>query len=123
MTTFTWLAAATSLLTFCVHAFVGGRKAARPLLADQTMPLASKWLNYYCWHVTTVLLVFYVAGFSWLARHPHLPSLIFLGSLSFTLSILSAGVAWLAKIQPWRFPSTSLFAVIGGLSALAALQA
>lgn len=109
---FTSLAAAASVVTFLVHTFVGGRRVAAPLLADRSLPKPSKWLNYYCWHVTTVLIAFMAGGFLWLAFDPHLPSLVFLGALAFALSVLSAAVALKAGIGPLRFPSTSLFAAI-----------
>ncbi len=85
---------------------------AAPLLKDKTLPVASKWLNYYCWHVTSVMLIFFIAGFVWLAVFPDRPSVVFLALLSISLSVLSATVALKANLAPWRFPSTSLFAVI-----------
>jgi hypothetical protein len=119
MILFIWLAAAASALTFCVHTFVGGPRVAGPLLADRSLPFAAKWLGYYCWHVTTVMLAFFTGAFVWLAIHPDIPSLVFLCALSGALSILSATVTRRAGISPWRFPSTSLFAAIAVLSALA----
>ncbi|WP_169544402.1 hypothetical protein [Sneathiella aquimaris] len=107
-----WLAAVASAVTFVVHFFVGGRMVAAPLLKDKTLPVASKWLNYYCWHVTSVMLIFFIAGFVWLAVFPDRPSVVFLALLSISLSVLSATVALKANLAPWRFPSTSLFAVI-----------
>jgi hypothetical protein len=123
MIVFTGLAAAISALTFGVHTFIGGAKVARPLLADGSLPLASKWLSYYCWHVTTVLLAFFTGAFVWLAVFPHRPSLVFLSALSACLCVLSAAIARRAGLAPWRFPSTSLFAVISLLSAAALLMA
>lgn len=114
-------AAVVSALTFYVHTFVGGKRVAAPLLKDQSLPLASKWLNYYCWHVTTVLIAFMAAGFVWLAFHPHIPSLVFLGALTLALSVLSAAVALKAGIKPWQFPSTSLFAIIAAICGIALL--
>lgn len=115
------LAAAVSALTFYVHTFVGGKRVAAPLLDDTSLPFAAKWLGYYCWHVTTVLIAFIVAGFVWLALHPHTPSLVFLGALTLALSILSAAVAIKAGIRPLQFPSTSLFAAIATTCAAALL--
>lgn len=117
------VAAFVSALTFYVHFVVGGRRVAGPLLADTSLPLASKWLNYYCWHVTTVLLAFLSAGFVWLAFHPHLPSLVSLCALTAVLSVLSAWVARQAGIRPLQFPSTWLFATIAFVSATALLTA
>ncbi|KPB00341.1 hypothetical protein, partial [Ahrensia marina] len=56
-----------------------------------------------------------------LVAHPHLPSLIFLSSLAFALSVLSIAVALKAGINPLRFPSTTLFAVIALAGAVAML--
>jgi hypothetical protein len=39
-----WAAAAASLVTLAVHTFVGGAFVARPLLSDQSLPKAAKWL-------------------------------------------------------------------------------
>tara|TARA_R110000868_G_scaffold236078_1_gene490070 strand:+ start:5755 stop:6123 length:369 start_codon:yes stop_codon:yes gene_type:complete len=105
-------AAAMSALTFIVHTFVGGVIVARPLLANTDLPPASKWLNYYCWHITTVVIAFIAAGFVWLALHPGDPALLIgLSSLTAALSGLSFAVALKASIAPLRFPSTSLFAL------------
>jgi len=109
-------AAAMSALTFIVHTFVGGVVVARPLLADTGLPPTSKWLNYYCWHITTVVIAFIAAGFIWLALHPGDPILLIgLSSLTAALSALSLAVALKASIAPLRFPSTSLFALTSAL--------
>ncbi len=112
MTIYIWLCIISSAVTFYVHTFIGGPIVAGPLLKDSSLPAASKWLNYYCWHITTILLLFFTGAFVWLAFYPHKPSLVFLSSLSALLSILSITIARKAGISPLRFPSTSLFAVI-----------
>lgn len=118
-----WSAAATSALTFAVHLCVGGVRVARPLLADRGLPRASKWLNYYCWHVTTVVIAFKTAALALLAVAPReeTAAAAFLAALSAALSLLSASVALKARIAPWRFPSTSLFAATTVLVASALL--
>jgi hypothetical protein len=108
-------------VTFYIHTFVGGKRVAAPLLEDRSLPVTSKWLNYYCWHIATVLIAFMTGGFAWLVAHPHLPSLIFLSNLAFALSVLSIAVALKAGINPLRFPSTTLFAVIALACAVAIL--
>jgi hypothetical protein len=108
-----WSAAFMSFVTFAVHAFIGGPRVAGPLLATTHLPIASKWLNYYCWHITTVLLLAMAAGYAYVALHPDRPELaVFLTALSATLSVLSAAVAIKGRINPFRFPSTSLFAIV-----------
>ena len=117
-----WLAAAVSLLTFCVHTFAGGAAVARPLLADRSLPPASKWLNYLCWHIATVTILFVGAGFGAAALDDGLLPVAAFGSLlAGACSILSAAVAIRAGVSPFRFPSTTLLglmAIIGGLALL-----
>ena len=118
-----WLAALVSFVTFMVHTFIGGPRVAKPLLATTHLPVASKWLNYYCWHIATILLLAMSVGFSYVALRPDRPELaIFLFTLSAALSALSAAVALKGGINPLRFPSTSLFAAIAALGASALLS-
>ena len=63
-------AAVLSLITFGVHTFVGGKYAARPLLEATDFHRASRWLNYFTWHMATVLLLVMAAGFGWAAIAP-----------------------------------------------------
>ncbi len=108
-----WIAAIMSFVTFIVHTFAGGPRVARPLLADKTLPIASKWLNYYCWHITTLYTFFMAWAFIYVAFNPSKPELVvFVSILNAAFSILSALVAIKGHINPFRFPSTSLFAVV-----------
>ena len=43
-----------SFITFVVHTFIGDPRVAKPLLENTNLPIASKWLNYYTWHITTI---------------------------------------------------------------------
>lgn len=108
-----WAAALMSIVTFTVHSFVGGPRVAAPLLANSSLPKASKWLNYYCWHITTIYTLFMGAAYAYVALHPDRPELVvFLTILNTALSLLSVAVARKGGINPFRFPSTSLFAVV-----------
>ncbi|MBI1751397.1 MAG: hypothetical protein HY014_17485 [Acidobacteria bacterium] len=110
---FFWVSAGMSGLTFCIHTFVGGPRVAVPLLADSHLPRASKWLNDYCWHVITLFTFTMGFGYAYAAGHPdRLELAVFLSPLTAALSILSAAVAFKGKIHPFRFPSTSLFALV-----------
>jgi hypothetical protein len=118
-----WAAAFMSVVTFTVHTFIGGPRVAAPLLANSSLPKASKWLNYYCWHITTIYTLLMGAAYSYVALHPDRPELVvFLTILNTALSLLSAVVARMGGINPFRFPSTSLFASVAllGLFGLAA---
>ncbi|WP_373489046.1 hypothetical protein [Blastomonas sp.] len=117
-----WVLCIVATVTLLVHTLVGGPRVAAPLLADTGLPRASKWLNYFCWHIATVLLAFMAGAYGWLAlgQQPEITrsALVFFGALSLALSILSTAVALKGDIHPLRFPSTSLFAVMAVLCAL-----
>lgn len=116
------LAAALAFVTFAVHTFVGGVFVARPLLADARLPKASKWLNYYCWHNTTVMILAVAGAFAYSAFTPQRPELaIFATAMTAIVSVLSAAVAIKGGIHPLRFPSTSLFAATAALGSAALL--
>lgn len=108
-----WGAAFISAVTFCVHTFIGGPRVAEPLLKNKDLPVASKWLNYYCWHIVTIYLFFMGGAYAYVAWYPARPELVvFLTVLNTSLSILSIAVATKGKINPLRFPSTTLFALV-----------
>jgi len=110
---FFWAAAALSVVTFYVHTFIGGPRVAAPLLANKELPRASIWLNYYCWHITTILILALGGAFAYVALHINRPELaVFSTGFTGIVSILSAVVAIKGGINPFRFPSTSLFAGI-----------
>ena len=118
---FLWAAVVMSVITFYVHTFIGGPIVAGPLLANTDLPKASKWLNYYCWHITTVFTLLMGTGYAYVALNPDRPELVvFLTVNTAAFSILSAAVAIKANINPFRFPSTSLFSSIAllGLAGL-----
>lgn len=106
-------AAVIAAITFYVHTFVGGPRAAVPLLADTQLPKASKWLNYYCWHIVTILLAAMALSFAAVAVGLASQDVAWLlGALSLLLSVLSVFVAVKGGIHPLRFPSTTLFSLV-----------
>jgi len=108
-----WMAASLSVVTFYIHTFIGGPRVAVPLLANSSLPIASKWLNYYCWHITTIYTLLMGGAYAYVALYPDRPELVvFLTFLNASLSLLSAAVARKGGINPFRFPSTSLFASV-----------
>ena len=118
---FLWAAVVMSIITFSVHTFVGGPIVARPQLANTDLPKASKRLNYYCWHVTTLFTFIMGTGYAYVALHPDRPELaVFLTLNTAVFSLLSAVIAIKGNINPFRFPSTSLFAAVSllGLAGL-----
>lgn len=116
-------AAVLSLITFAVHTFVGGRFAARPLLASSELPKASLWLNYFTWHMATVMLLFMAGGFGVAARYPGaLAAGALLTLMAATFSPLCIWVALKGGISPWRFPASWLFALIALVAYLGQIQ-
>lgn len=108
-----WIAVALSLMTFSIHTFIGGPRVAAPLLMNKDLPKASKWLNYYCWHIVTLYLLLMGGGYAFVALYPEKPELVvFLTILNIHFAILSAAVAVKGKIHPLRFPSTTLFTLL-----------
>ena len=106
-------AALLSLITFGIHTFIGGRFAARPLLEAHDFHKASRWLNYFTWHMVTVMLLFMAGGFGWAAFHRgafDVAVLLMLMAASF--SPLCIWVALKGGISPWRFPASWLFLLI-----------
>lgn len=106
-------AAFVGIITFYIHTFIGGKIVARPLLADNNLPKASKWLNYYCWHIATLTILFVSFRFFKLALFPISSELIELSIFALCLSVLSAIVALKGGINPLKFPSTTLFFLMG----------
>lgn len=106
-------AALLSLITFGVHTFIGGRFAARPLLEAHDFNKASRWLNYFTWHMVTVMLLIMAAGFGWAATSPdHFDVAVLLMLMAATFSPLCIWVALKGGIAPWRFPASWLFLLI-----------
>ncbi len=108
-----WSAVVMSLITFAIHTFVGGPRVAKPLIENKDLPIASKWLNYYTWHITTIFTLLMGGAYAYVALNPEKPELVvFLTILTGSFSLLSAVVAIKGHINPFRFPSTSLFASV-----------
>lgn len=116
---FLWAASIMSVVTFAVHTFIGGPRVAVPLLADKNLPKASKWLNYYCWHITTIYTFAMGGAYAYVAFNTEkIELVVFLSVLNVSFAILSAVVAIKGNINPFRFPSTSLFATVSILGIL-----
>lgn len=115
-----WTASAAAVVTLAIHIFGGGIRVVRPLLADTTLPHASKWLSYYCWHIATLTILAIGAMFAYCAFAPGQRVIAaFVTAFTAILSGLSAAVAIKGGIHPLRFPSTTLFAAIAVFGAVA----
>jgi len=113
MTNIGFLAAGLlSILTLAVHSFVGQVYVVRPLLAVERLSRASRWLNFYCWHVTTTIIAAMAAVFLYAAwRGEGWPTAALFTALAAAFAILCAGVAIKGGVPPHRFPPLTLFAL------------
>lgn len=75
--TLLWTAAIVSAITFAVHTFIGGPRVAVPLLENSNLPKASKWLNYFCWHMVSIYNFAIGGAYAYVARHPTKLELVF----------------------------------------------
>lgn len=117
MTNAWWIAAGlAAAVTFSVHAFIGSRFAVRPLL-ESDLPLATRGLNYLCWHMITLNLAvlaaaLFAAGAGVLGRDAVIVCLGLAGA-GFAISVYTT---LKLGIRPYRFPSTYLFPIVGSLA-------
>ena len=117
------IAALASLVSYALHAFVGGALMARPFYRKASTHQVRTQAFRYCWHFVSVALVAMAAGFAALAVDPRQ---WFLGAfLTLTAAVgsgLSVLVAGMEKSPPLKSPPTTLFAIIAafGLGALLA---
>ena len=106
------VAAVLSLLTWGVHTFVGGPVVAKPLLESE-MESVAKYTNYYCWHLTTLMLFAMALGFAYSAAFPGGSDLaIFLTLLSASFGIWSIVLVAVSKRKLLELPQWSLFVAI-----------
>ena len=107
-----WFAAAvlTSAATFLIHTFVGGRMVARPLLAAEGLGKVSKYTNYYCWHMVTIVLAAQTLAFAITAQNPSERILAMFASGG-ALAFMVWGLAMIAifKLRMTNYPQWLLF--------------
>lgn len=113
------VSALVAFVAFLTHGIVGSKFAVRPLLAATDITPASRWLNYLCWHIATVLLIVMAgvlacAAADQISRDAVIPVLI----MAFAISILSVAITLKAGIHPLRFPASYLLGMVAVLAVL-----
>lgn len=113
-----WAASAVAFVSFAVHTFVGGRYAARPLIAS-SLPKATIWLNYLCWHAITVALLLISGALALVALGRLHPDAGWLAAC-FAAGISGASLFATARggIPFYRFPASYLLAAVCLLTAI-----
>lgn len=120
-TSLAWAAAAVSVMTFLGHVFIGGPQVARPLLDSDDLPTQARWLAYFCWHVTSLVVLAMRVGFAVVAvRGQHSDLAVFLPTLSALIWALSIGITVVGGLPPRRNPGVWLFGLITLLGATSA---
>lgn len=106
-----------------LHIFVGGPKIARPLLAASDIRPVSKFTNYYCWHIVSIVLAAMTACFlyvGWTGDGPELAVLM----TGFAASFAGWSVALVLwkRQSPLAMPQWALFTGVTalGLAGIAA---
>ena len=115
-----WIAAALmAFITFAVHTFVGTRYAVPALVgAGATLPKATIWLNYICWHIVTGVLFILATCIAAVAMGRLSADVILPCGAAFAwISVMSIFTTLKAGIPILRFPANYL----GGTTALLAL--
>ena len=110
-------AAALSAFTAAVHAFLGGRDVAKPLL-EAEMARTPKLTSYYCWHVVTITLIAMSLGFAIAAADPGAAiSAVTWTLIAAAFAIWSVALFIWKRMHPFALPQWALFAPIAGLGA------
>lgn len=112
-------AALVAFAAFLTHSLIGSKYAVRPLLSATDITPASRWLNYLCWHMATILVLVMAATLTCVAadlisRDAVIPIAI----MAFGTSILSIVITLRAGINPLRFPASYLFGMVAILAVL-----
>ena len=118
MNTYLLLAMGTSALVCLMHIFGGGPQVVGPLLKSE-MADVPKYLNYYCWHLVTLTLVFMTVGFLLAALSPNEFILALLMTvLAGSFAVWSLALVLWKRQSLWEMPQWLLFLPITVFGAL-----
>lgn len=110
------MAAAAAFATCLLHISVGGRLAARPLLAADLRSLV-KHTHYYCWHLVSAALVLMAGALAWGAIDPRAREAAALGA-ALAIAFMAVNVAQnsVQRLSFKRHPQGLFFLVISALA-------
>jgi hypothetical protein len=118
MNWFLLAAAVVSLITFLAHLFWGGHEVAKPLL-NADMPEDIKLTTYYCWHITSVVLLIMAFAFAYVALLEFdSPLTIALTSIAAACALLNLGLILVRSLKPLDYPQWIFFLPITVLGVL-----
>jgi len=111
-TTWLWTAATISLITWALHTFATRRTIVEPLL-NADINRVSKFTNYYCWHMVTIVLLAMAASFAVAAQIPSAWELAAAATLLATaFAVWSLVLVFWKKQKPFELPQWVLFVPI-----------
>lgn len=116
-----WLTAATiiALATTLIHAWLGGREIAGPLLAAERLRNVPKYTMYYCWHLVTIILAGQALAFGLAACGQASRDLaIFATAGAGLFALWSLGMIGSFRLSPTHFPQWALFIPMAACGAL-----
>ena len=117
------LAGGVSLLTACTHTFVGEKAIVRPLLEIDGLHDVSRFTNYYCWHIVTIVLFSISAMFFYVSIKPTAVEVAWIATFfSAAFTFWSIGMIVWKKLSFKQFPQWALIspmAIFGVLGLLA----
>lgn len=116
-----WLAAAAALaaITTLIHAWLGGREIAAPLLAAERLRNVPKYTMYYCWHLVTIILAGQALAFTLAAfGHGSRDLAVFATAGAGLFALWSLGMVGSFRLRPAHFPQWALFAPMAACGAL-----
>ena len=116
-----WLAAAAVIaaLTTLIHAWLGGREIAAPLLAAERLRNVPKYTMYYCWHLVTIILAGQALAFALAASgHASRDLAIFATAGAALFAAWSLGMIGGFRLRPAHFPQWALFTPMTACGAL-----
>ncbi|WOR14727.1 hypothetical protein RYZ27_13180 [Hyphomonas sp. FCG-A18] len=109
-------AAGFSAFTTLVHFFAGGATVARPLLDAKDIDKVAKLVNYFCWHIATLVLAGTALGYAYVAMAPEQTVLLLaLSGFSGACCLLNLGIILRYGMSLMAMPQWLL---LGGMSAL-----
>lgn len=110
---------AASLVAFAtclVHIFVGGRIAARPLLASDLRSLAMH-TTYYCWHLVSAALALMAGALAWGAADASGREAALIGAaLALAFLIVNVAQNLAQRLSFKRHPQGAFFLAISALA-------
>ena len=109
MNTWFLLAGVSSVFTAMVHTFAGQKYVVRPLLDTPKFNHISRFTNYYCWHIVTIVLFSMGAMFFVAASKPNSIELAWVATLYATAFVLWNILMILThKLEVKQFPQWAL---------------